>query len=420
MNLTPRFALASLLCFALSACSQEDGPTELDDELAQDDVTARRNPDAPQMNDLTMVLPLPTAKADLNYYLRADTKTSAGDTLLPQSLVETAVPESDAGRFTDPGISYKTARLVGIRFDPCFGQIGPITRTTRCENQIRLIFQALVTEGGTSQATDAAIHAFYKVSRDELRATIREVVQLRKAHRAGSLGALAPHPVVVEQGMRGAFARDLNKIILNHASGAKLTRFTVLTSGNLQTKWFFRGFDVANGRSAPMKIPHIGNPGLEVAVTSGIASSELRGRLMPETSHADNISTLLDSTASASQAKRQAAFDATLRIDNPNTHSPETIDCASCHAAQAARVRVGAARFGLSETGNRNRFEADARYVSKVAMRRTTRLSDSSGINVHMMSYRGEELFIADRVINETANTLAYLLESGILGETRP
>jgi hypothetical protein len=97
-----------------------------------------------------------------------------------------------------------------------------------------------------------------------------------------------------------------------------------------------------------------------------------------------------------------------LRIENPNFHSPNTIDCASCHVGQAARLLIGDDVLGLSATDNPNLFARNPKYVSARSMKQTTNVR-TQPLNVHMLSYRNDKLMIGQRVINETAATVAYV-----------
>ena len=90
--------------------------------------------------------------------------------------------------------------------------------------------------------------------------------------------------------------------------------------------------------------------------------------------------------SSVSAERRQPAFDATFRIENPNLHSPDTIDCASCHAAEPARRLVGEGKLGLTLKDKRAAFVASGEFVPAADMK-LTRI-DISGIDVHMFSTR--------------------------------
>jgi hypothetical protein len=116
----------------------------------------------------------------------------------------------------------------------------------------------------------------------------------------------------------------------------------------------------------------------------------------------------LERAQQAPRAEQQAAFDAALRIENPDKHSPETIDCASCHVAGVSRVVTGA-KLGLSPAGNPNVFNPDPRFVTAADVRQTTQVNDDSRLNVHMFSYRSAQPMIGMRVINETAAVMAVM-----------
>lgn len=400
-----------LLALALSAASVNACSAEVTDDSFDDEEAATRDPNAAQMNDLTIVAPLPKSAKEVDSYMAATT-VGRGGALLPKSIVGAMVPDADGplnpGR--DVSMTYPSLRVVGIRFDPCFANVGPITKPESCDNQIRLIFQSIAStkDGGT--AIDGAVHAFYRVTRAELTSAIQEVVALRKANSTGSLGALAAHPILVKQGMGGAFSVGLAKIIEKYAGAKNLMRFTVFQSANLQTVWNFSGFDVSGNKLTPMVIPTLPSKGVTQGFFAGFAAP-MSGGFTPETTSKDDVALLTNPSKAqaATPTQRKAAFDASLRIVNPNFHSPNTIDCAGCHVAQDARVLVGEGKLGLSADGNVNAFAADPKFVSKTMMKQTTSPTKQQGINVHMMSYRNTNLLIGDRVINETASVLAYV-----------
>ena len=64
--------------------------------------------------------------------------------------------------------------------------------------------------------------------------------------------------------------------------------------------------------------------------------------------------------------------------------------------------------LGLSATGNANLFARDPKFVSARSMKQTTNVR-TQPLNVHMLSYRNDQLMIGQRVIDETAATVAYV-----------
>ncbi|HEY4183369.1 MAG TPA: hypothetical protein VGM90_41380 [Kofleriaceae bacterium] len=396
-----------------SSCST-DNP-DYPDCLPDDDGGKADNANAAraQMNDLTIVVPLAASQAELDAgYLKA---SDGGTTpLLPKKLYTDLFPDPTGplNPGADVKMRYANLRVVAVRFDPCFANVGPVVDASTCDNQIRLVFQSLDYADGAT-AVDGAVHAFYRVPRAELTQIIQDVITLRKANgQTTAMGPLAPHPLLVKQGLDGAFGKGLRAIILAHASSKNLIRFTHFESANLQTVWNFSGFDISGTTTQtakPMVIPTMPSHGTGAGFFQGFAAP-MAGGFTPESTSADSISLLVNATKAkaATKTKQKAAYAAALRIENPNFHSPNTIDCASCHLAQPARLLVGDDVLGLSATDNPNLFARDAKYVSARSMKQTTSLRDQP-LNVHMLSYRGDQLMIGQRVINETAALVAYL-----------
>jgi hypothetical protein len=418
-----RASLASILLLAatsLSGCvtSGASGDCALDDDecLAggydagkADGATVKA---VAQMNDLTTVFPLAKSQHELGGYLTA-TSSGAQGQLLPKKLYSPLFPDptNNGNIGSDVGMVYGNLRVVAIRFDPCFAQIGDITDPSTCDNQIRVVFQSLNFAGGSTSAVDGAVHAFYRVSRADLVAAMREVIALRRAQgQTKSMGPLAPHPLLVKQGVDGAFGQKLGQIVLKYAGEKNLIRFTHLASGNLQTNWFFAGFDVANGKTTPMDVAGLAAHTQTVSFFAGFAPP-MSGGFSAPTKTADDISLLVnvDKAKAASKPAAKVAFEAALRIQNPDFHSPNTIDCASCHVAESAQKLMGEDVLKLSAVGDDNLFVADAAFVSAKSAGQSTSVRKQSGINVHMLSYKNDKLMIGARVANETASVVAYV-----------
>jgi hypothetical protein len=419
-----RTALASVLLLAatsLTACVAAPGAAGDcavdDDECLAGGYDAGKADGATvkavaQMNDLTTVFPLAKSHAELGGYLTA-TSSGAKGQLLPKALYAPLFPDPvNHGQIgSDTGMTYGNLRVVAIRFDPCFAQIGDITDPASCDNQIRLVFQSLDDATGATLAIDGAVHAFYRVSRADLVAALREVIALRRAQgQTKSMGPLAPHPLLVKQGVAGAYSAKLGAIVTKYVGAENLMRFTHVASSNLQTSWTFAGFDVAGGKTTPMAIAGLAPHTTSINFFAGFAAP-MAGKLSAPTTTTDDLALLVDVTAAkaASKAKAKAAYAAALRIQNPDVHSPNTIDCASCHVAESAQKLMGEDVLGLSPTHDPGLFVADAQFVSARSASQTTSVRKQSGINVHMLSYKLDKLMIGARVVNETAGVLAYV-----------
>jgi hypothetical protein len=155
-------------------------------------------------------------------------------------------------------------------------------------------------------------------------------------------------------------------------------------------------------------IPTLPNKAVTGSFFAGFGAP-IAGGFTPETTSGDDVAVLVNITNAkkATKTAAQSAYDAALRIENPDYHSPNTIDCASCHVGQSARQLIGEDVLGLTDSGD-NAFAANPKFVSKANMKATTSPRGQS-FNVHMLSYKNSDLLIGQRVINETANTVAYV-----------
>lgn len=368
-----------------------------------------------QMNDVSILLPLPKNEAEGDLYMRAS-DGARGGVLLPQAIYDSATGEdNDAG--PAPGgalpVPHASLRVVAIRLDPCFANIGPVTDPSSCQNQLRLVLQPFFHDAdGTMKAVDTGVHAFYSLTRDELVGMVAEIKKLRAASGSGAvdLGALAVHPIAAREGVNGPFMQGLSKLVLAHAGEQNFFRFTRFQIGNANRTWIFSGFDVAGGKTTGMKIPKVPSDTTTVTFFQGFAD-DLEGQFNPTTTSSDDMQLLGNVTDAQDATKdaQQKAFDSALRIENPNKHSPNTIDCASCHLAAPSRALTGKT-LGLSADGNANAFSITSKFIAPQDLAITTPQKDAlNGVNVHVFSYKDDQPMIAPRAVNETAAIVDYL-----------
>lgn len=391
----------ALVVASLAGCSASDR----DDEGRSSELVTRNPADA-QMNDVSVLYPLAKTEAEMSGYVSASDQ-GRGGSMLPADLFESVLGATSR---TPAGLIYARMKLVALRIDPCFAHIGPIRDGESCQNQLRVTFQQLDFEDGAATAVDGAVHAFYSLTREELTSLTRQLVALRRREAGETqLGPLAVHPILSTQGLLGGEAQGLREIILAHAGKPNLVRFTAFTPTSAAFRWDFFGFDVRDGALVPMVIPALQAGTTNVAFFAGFGN-DFGGRFAPATTATDDMQLLgnLERARQASRAAQQAAVDAALRIENPNKHSADTIDCASCHAAGVTRVLTGG-KLGLSVERSASLFRPDPRLVSASDMRQTTPVNDTSMLNVHAFSYRNTQPMIAARVINETAAVMTMM-----------
>jgi len=347
--------------------------------------------DKAQLADVAILFPMAKTAAEVDTgYLRA-TSPGLGGPLLPETVYEAVGKIGGSGPAPVGGMGtapFANLRVVAMRIDPCFAALNPPATGAGCKNQLRLVFQEL-TKDGVPAASDSGLHAFYSLSRAGLTTLTKSLIALRLASSSGQrLGALRPHPLVASQGLGGTMARGLRELITRHAGKSNLFRVTTMSATNAGATWIFHGFDITNVASAkvkPMFIPSLPNQTAEQSFFGGFTTG-LEGEATPSTSAADNFMPLANiGTATALDAPaRKAAFGALLRVENPTKHSPDTMDCVSCHAATPSRKLIAEPKLGLSATGNVNAFVADSKWVLPSEL--TATFDGSGPLNVHAFS----------------------------------
>src|SRR5262249_39135725 len=154
--------------------------------------------------------------------------------------------------------------------------------------------------------------------------------------------------------------------------------------------------------ATPMVIPAIPDNGTVVSFTQPVGTNNLNGTFIPPSNASDNMQLLTSvSKANAASAEdRQHGFDAMLKIENPNFHSPNTIDCASCPVPEVARV-LNSPLWGLSPQGNPFAFTPPASVPQADLALSAPVTPGKPSKNFHAFSYRGTEARINQRVVNE-------------------
>ena len=360
------------------------------------------------MNDATIVYPLPRSAGEMNQLL-APQDAGRGGVLLPLKYWQ-RVPSINQGEHSTR--TYRNLRLVAARIDPCFKFRGD------CLPQIRFVWQPIdkAVYGSISpyglEAKDAAVHTFYTLESGEFRRFISEYRQLKES--MANVRADAPlqvHPVMLKQGLGGPFSQGLRELLLKYCGEQNLWRVTSMSTLVGGDKWEFRGFNVVNGKPLEIVIPRTGNARAQSFFVSLASDSEYRnGRISPAPLGEDNLNLILrDSRAiEARDADTLKGLGASVaRIENPAIHTPETMDCVSCHSTQVA----GALLFGnvpwLSRDPEitRHAFRSSSPLLQSIA---TTR-------NIprvfRALGYFEKTPVLSRRVINETAVVVSQLNE---------
>lgn len=415
-----RRSLASFLLVIAAAATAAACAAPTDgDEAAESEaaVTADLRPELAQVNDVSIMFPLAKSRAGFDRGYLTPASPGVGGKLLPSTIYERAfgAPGTLQIGGTPAAPALSGLRLVAVRFDPCFAQRGAIADEGACKNQIRLVFQTLTLKNGRAVAADDAVHAFYSITRDQLTSSVRKMIDLRKRiARDRRLGPLAPHPLLktTSGDLDVTVATEINDLVKAVAGEENLVQFTQFAPSGLDTTWNFSGFDVK--KNAAMKIPTLpASDDTHVAFFAGFTPGQLSGdpAFVPvsKAPAQDNMQDLGNQqrAAAAGPQGRARAFNALLRIEHPDLHTPDTVDCASCHAVEPVRRLIGAKLYPNDMAASRGAFTPDAQWVPAADVAQAAPADTS--INVHMFSYKGSAPSIHTRTINESAAIVAHL-----------
>ncbi len=376
-------------------------------------------PDLAQVNDVSLLLPLARSRAAFDRGYLAPASPGRGGALLGEAIYARAfgAPGTLQIGGTPAAPSLAGLKLVAVRFDPCFAETRALREIDEaaCKNQMRLVFQTLTFDGNRAKAADDAVHAFYALTRDELARAVQTMIELR-VRIAGDrrLGALAPHPLLTTTSgdLDLGVVEEVNRLVASLAGPSNLVQLTQFAPSGLDTTWNFSGFDVA--ADTPLVIPTLpAGDDTHVAFFAGFTPGELDGdpAFVPASRApaADNMQSLGNrmTARAAGQAGRRASFAAMLRIEDPGVHTPNTIDCASCHAVDPVRQLVGARHFAEEMSVVPGAFQPDPRWVPDADVAQLPR--PDAGVNVHMFSYKGTTPSIHRRTIHESAAVVAHV-----------
>ena len=362
-----------------------------------------------QMNDVSLMFPLAGPPSS---YLAASSSGSHG-VLLPSEIYDSVGHLSGSTGNPAPGgtgeAKYDDLHVVAMRLDPCFATLAPDPHGTGCMNQLRLVFQQVTSVDGITTTFDSALHAFYQLERQDLVDLANAIASLRVENSSGErLGGLAPHPIMVSQGLDGTMARSVRALVLRYAGKENLTRVTTFSSSNADFTWTFAGFDLDSaGAKTPMLIASAPAGTTTQSFFRGFGSS-IEGQFSPATIGPDDLTPLANAASAAqlSATARDAAWASLVRIDNPTRNSPNTIDCASCHLATPIARLVGPT-LSLDEATSTGAFAADGVHVLASEMNPT--FDATAGFNLHAFSYSATDPAINQRTVNETAAIVEYL-----------
>lgn len=393
------------------------------------------------LNDVTYIFPLPNGKT-IDASVRASDLDSTGQPVFSLKTLFTVSGANfdtgpDANRAShmlipgdllvrSPGFdAYQDLFLVAARIDPCFKD----KFTDPCRRQIRAVWQPV--DGwkiGNPQAADAAVHTFYDLSASEFEKLMNDLKSLKNAYQINTDGlALGIHPAFSQNSI-SPFQLDFKKLLLRNISSQKMSRMALVTLKGSSISWDLLSKDFVNGVQVPVKIfPNnkedqgmVNIDGLKAfknftfssegdrSVVDAIQSRKLytekdRGFMGFSLSSPEQGDQLLSVAADSrtllsSPEKAREILTRAGRVEDPSKNLPGTVDCVSCHIANAVKLLANVrgetlpvpANSGLHNLSNNSKFYGDTHEL-------------------RMLGYVTDQMQIADRSIYEAALVADYL-----------
>ena len=363
------------------------------------------------LNDVSILYPLPQQN-ELDFLLKTEAQ-GRGGALLPLSVLS-RIPLLSP--FQKGHEQVETLRVVSVRIDPCFPGAGG-----SCRRQIRMVWQPLVPSPAWGVMTiDAALHSFYDLNDRDFASLITELAALKARAPISTLGqALDVHPVLKAEGLNGPFAQALQAIWLKYAGRDNLTKMTFMAVRGRSLLWSFGGWDVdTSGKMEHIRIARFdrgpdGSPNgvlTQVFVNQSEAGDDfVKSVIAPAPLSGESLGFLLRGAADIAEARdRDAilfALNSAHAIENPRSHSPETMDCVSCHIAEPVRA-FAETRFPLLAQLSWN--QGAVFQDSAFNLAHTTRIHTR---NLRAFGYFEERPAISRRTISESA-AVARILNS--------
>lgn len=350
------------------------------------------------LNDVSILFPLPKL-GDWNYIPSA---SSTGDngTLLPLDIV-TQIPQLSP-LVTNEEI-YPSLHAVGVRIDPCFTEgHGPI----KCQTQIRLVWQPLSNASKDTATFDVSLHTFYQLTEVEFKSLVTQIKKLKLDLnlKADFRAPLSINPIIKENGFTGEYYTRLIKIIYSFIGESNFSRVTFMQLSMGGNVWTFGGFDIADGKLEPIKIPRIGTTKQIFRNSAFPRPIWFIGGIVPEPTDKENLNIIARDSRKLSPQDEDAIIEAAksaFKFENPKLHNPGTVDCVSCHVAQPAKIWA-LRQYPWLQLDNISR---DYIYTSTINLRNTSPMQMHTNI-VRAFGYFMDIPFVAQRTINESAEVV--------------
>lgn len=357
-----------------------------------------------EMNDISVLLPLPKSTQEKDELIRPSTQGLGGEILGENAYSK--VPSLVFGE--NRKTRAQNVFALGMRIDPCF-QEGSGQQI--CQKQIRIVWQPITDNFST---IDAAYHSFYSLDEAQFRGLMGEMRELSKERGNRDGEALFIHPTISKEGLTGNYWKKMKQIILRYAGARNLSRLTVMTVSREKVEngkaWTFEGVNLANSKSSRVQATKMKMHGsqdyFQGFMLRGNDLNKFSYRFIPRFNGASVVKRFL---VNSDHFKKSPDGDLGLalelvKLSNPRLNNPGTTDCMSCHTAKSIQDDM---------TEHNSDFLSDASVTERIFKSRHN-LSNLTPVkvsanNLRAFGYFQTQPILSQRVINETAGILDSL-----------
>jgi hypothetical protein len=344
------------------------------------------------MNDVTILAPLPQSSATPVLLLGSDLADD-GTPFVPHALYDRLATDERGQSIPVFAETYERLHLVAVRFDLCDRHL-PGACPEAEDARMRLVFQPMMD----SSAEDIGFHAFYAIRNDEIAGAVAALRDLAKSVPAQT-GALRVSPALGAAAPE-AYAESLRAFVKRYGGEGRLVRLT-MNAINLRFSalvWALRGVEKKNDAFVDITI---------VGTTDTFESVTLAGQpgydVKPVADTPPGLLVAIDQFkfGAADATMRRDSLAALAAADNPMTNTAETVPCVACHVSTV--VMKARAATGIDP------LTLPGRYTSKFDLSTAGGKSAETPGTLRALGYRSNLPMISQRVVNDTAQTLAEI-----------
>ena len=365
------------------------------------------------LNDASILFPPPDKMADLNFYLGLESKESSlisrkNYEFIRKSSSHREMPISD--ELSKRVLDYSQWKVVAFRFDPCH----KTKIDSPCQGQIRLVAQPMIEPLKNEKrrvpnqifAADFGMHLIYSINPSQVNEVIGSLRELKRRYNPNSrMQPLGVHPAFLSPS-RDEFAQQIKKLIVTYSkeedlSFAAFLGSAVAVTGDLPFRWLFSAYRVEKDQVIPFKIPNTE----ETVMRFFLAEGDGENGILPLPSiKGDSLAPALDSVRIFEDVPyAKDAINKAIRIENPNLHSAESVDCVSCHIATTVRVPLESQLFGEKGLDSKDRYMNSKQNLTRDPLYRT------GALFVHNFGFINNEPIVSQRTINEAAKASDFI-----------